>query len=81
MKNPGLEQALSDVTEALDKVNKAFEKHLQGLQQSGGDSGMIRQTGEAVRSLRDSAAMYLAWAHHYAGVPQPDEPISSPDEV
>ena len=81
MKDPGLKQALSDVAEALDKVNKAFESHLQGLQQTGGDPSMIRQTNEAVRSLRDSAAMYLAWAHHYAGMPQPDEPITSADEV
>lgn len=81
MKDPGLKQALSDVAEALDKVNKAFESHLQGLQQTGGDPSMIRQTNEAVSSLRDSATMYLAWAHHYAGMPQPDEPITSADEV
>ncbi|MGH7273484.1 MAG: hypothetical protein ACREIQ_03360 [Nitrospiria bacterium] len=72
---------MSDVAEALDKVNKAFENHLQGLHQTGGDPAMIRQTSEAVRSLRDSAAMYLAWAQHYAGVPQPDDPISSADDV
>lgn len=77
MEDLELKQALSDVVGALDKVNKAFESHLQALEERGGDPNMIRQTSEAVRSLRDSAVMVLAWAHHYAGVPQPDEPVIS----
>jgi hypothetical protein len=68
MSDHELKRALSDVAMALDKVNKAFENHLEELKKSGGDLTMIRQTGEAVRSMRDSAAMYLAWAYHYAGV-------------
>ena len=77
MSDRGLKQALSDVAKALDKVNKAFENHLQELKKSGGDLTMIRQTSEATHSLRDSAAMYLAWAYHYAGVPLPENQIPS----
>jgi hypothetical protein len=75
-----LKQALSDVARALDKVNKAFENHLQELEKSGGDLTVIRQTSEATRSLRDSAAMYLAWAHHYAGVPFPGDQAHSAED-
>jgi len=77
MSDQELKQALSDVAKALDKVNKAFENHLQELKKSGGDLTMIRQTSEATRSLRDSAAMYLAWAYHYAGVPLPENQTPS----
>lgn len=73
MSDQELKQALSDVAKALDKVNKAFENHLQELKKSGNDLIMIRQTNEAVQSLRDSGVMYLAWAFHYAGVPFPGD--------
>jgi uroporphyrinogen-III decarboxylase len=68
------------VAKALDKVNKAFEDYLQELKKSGADLTMIRQTSEATRSLRDSAAMYLAWAYHYAGITLPGDQASSAEE-
>ncbi len=77
MSDQELKQALSDVAKALDKVNEAFENHLQELKKSEGDLIMIRQTSEATRSLKDSAAMYLAWAYHYAGVPLPENQAPS----
>jgi hypothetical protein len=80
MSDENLKQALLDVATALDKVNKAFEQHLHELRQSGRDTTMIRQTSDAVRSLRDSSSMYLAWAYHYAGVPLPGEQTPSAGE-
>ena len=77
MSDQELKQALSDVAKALDKVNTAFENHLQELKKTGGDLTVIRQTNEAARSLGDSAAMYLAWAYHYAGVPFPGDQAPS----
>ena len=81
MSEQELKQALSDVATALDKVNKAFVNRLQELKQSGGDAAMIRQTNEAVRSLQDSAAMYLAWAYHYVGVPLPGDQVPSAEDT
>jgi len=73
MQNSELKQALSDVSKALDKVNKAFGNRLHQLREKGGDSAKIHLTTDAVRSMQDSAAMYLAWAYHYSGIPQSDE--------
>jgi predicted transcriptional regulator YheO len=80
MSDQELKQALSDVAKALDKVNKAFENHLQEIKKGGNDLTMIRQTNEAVQSLRDSGVMYLAWAYHYAGVPLPGEQAPSAED-
>ena len=80
MSDQNLQQALLDVATALDKVNKAFEQRLHELRRSGGDTAVIRQTGDAVRSLRDSSTMYLAWAYHYAGVPSPADPTPSAED-
>jgi hypothetical protein len=73
MASKELEQALSDVGKSLEKVNQAFEKHLQTLEQTDGDAELIDTAGKAVRSLRDSSVMYLTWAYHYAGIPLPGE--------
>ena len=80
MEDQDLKQALSHVAKALDKVNRVFENRFQELKQGGSNATTIRQTSEAVQSLRDSAAMYLAWAYHYADVPQPSAQITSAEE-
>jgi len=80
MANQELEQALSDVWKSLDNVSKRFENHLYKLEQSDSDSTLIKTAGDAVRSLKDSAAMYLTWAYHYAGIPLPGEGTASEGE-
>lgn len=79
MEDPGLKQALWDVGQALDRVHMAFEDLLQDLRQGGGEPAVIRQANEALVSLRSSAAIYLAWAYYYAGVPNPDDQVTLPE--
>jgi hypothetical protein len=81
MEDQELKKALSRVGKALDKVNRAFKNHLHELKSRGSDQTMIRQATEAVNAMRDSATMYLAWAHHYTGIPQPDEPLTPSEEM
>lgn len=69
MEDREIKEALWKVATAVDRVNKVFEGHLKDLKESGGDPARVRQVEEAVRSMRDSGTMYLAWAYHYADVP------------
>lgn len=68
-----LKRAVSEADAALNRVTRAFENRLKSLQATGGDPEMIKQTNEAVNSMRDSAAIFIAWAYHYVGVSQEDE--------
>ncbi len=69
MQDHDLKKSLWDVAQAFDRVNRAFEGHLRELKEGGGDPARVRHATEAVRAMRDSGSMYLAWAYHYAGIP------------
>lgn len=65
-----LKQSLSTVSLSLGRVTRVFEERLKELQEAGGDPETLKSADEAVNAMRDSAAIFMAWAYHYTGVPQ-----------
>ncbi len=61
-----LQQPLQDVTLAMERLHQAFESRVVTLEQEGADTATMRRFTEGARAMRDSGAIFLAWAQHYA---------------
>jgi len=61
-----IRKSIDDVTQAIDDLNKSFEKRLKDLRESGDLEGLNEWT-KACQAMRDSGNIYITWARHYYG--------------
>jgi hypothetical protein len=72
-----IRKSIDDVTQAIDNLNKAFEKRLADLRDSGNLEG-LKEWSKACQAMRDSGNIYITWARHYYG--QTAETLGSSEE-
>jgi hypothetical protein len=60
-----IQRSIQEVAQAIDNLNRAFEKHAEHLRQSG-DQEKLHQWIKGAQALQDSSHLYLTWANHYA---------------
>ncbi len=58
-------RSIEDVQRAIIKLNQAFERHGEELKEKGNHEA-FNQWIQAKAAMRDSGAIYLSWARHYA---------------
>jgi hypothetical protein len=67
-----LQESIERVSQAIEGLNRAFEKQVSDHQQ-GRDTERLDHWVKAARAMQDSGHLYLTWARHYAGLAEPDE--------
>jgi hypothetical protein len=73
-----LRQSILNVAQAMDGLNRVFEKQVEVFEQQG-DAQELQRWTRAAQAMRDSGRIYLTWANHYAraaGADVTDEPAS-----
>ena len=60
------QQALLQVAKAMDGLATAFERRVTELRVIGESEERIRGAVKAIQTVKDSGAIYLTWANHYA---------------
>jgi len=63
--NDELQKSLTEIAQAIEHLNRAFEKRAEDLRNLG-DSAALQQWIKATHAMRDSGNIYLTWAKHYA---------------
>ena len=58
--------ALLQVAKAMDGLTRAFEERVTELRVIGEPEEQIREAVRAIQAVKDSGAIYLTWANHYA---------------
>jgi len=58
--------ALLQVAKAMDGLATAFERRVTELRAIGESEEQIREAVKAIQTVKDSGAIYLTWANHYA---------------
>jgi hypothetical protein len=75
---PQVYEALNHVVKAMDGFNRAVELWLEDLGKTGTPPERLKRLGTAARAMKDSSAIYLAWAEHLAnGLPGEQEAAPS----
>ena len=59
--------AVAEVELAMERLNEAFDQYVQGLQTSEDDGEGLDRATKMKAAMKDSGAIYLSWAKHYAG--------------
>ncbi len=57
--------SVQGVADAVDRLNQAFKKKATQLRE-GGQTEELHDWVKAQAAMRDSGAIYLSWANHYA---------------
>ncbi|MFZ5862208.1 MAG: hypothetical protein ACOYXR_05130 [Nitrospirota bacterium] len=60
------QQALLQVAKSMDGLAQVFEHRVAELRALGESEEQIRDAVGAVQAVKDSGAIYLTWANHYA---------------
>lgn len=60
------QQALLQVARAMDALALVFEHRVAELRALGESDEQVRDAINAVQAVKDSGAIYLTWANHYA---------------
>ena len=60
-----IRQSIIEVSQAIENLNRAFEKRADELRQAG-DTEALQQWMNACHAMRDSGNIYITWARHYA---------------
>lgn len=60
------QQALLQVARAMDGLARVFEHRIAELRALGESDEQIRDAVNGVQAVKDSGAIYLTWANHYA---------------
>jgi cytochrome c556 len=63
-------QLISEIAVLMAALAPALEGRAEDLAASGKDCELIRKLLKGADVMRDSGYMYLAWARHYAGLPE-----------
>lgn len=58
--------ALLQVAKAMDGLATAFERRVTELRAIGESEEQIHDAVKAIQAVKDSGAIYLTWANHYA---------------
>jgi len=58
-------RAILEVTQAIENLNRVFEKRADELRKAG-DADGLQQWMNACYAMRDSGQIYITWARHYA---------------
>lgn len=61
-----IQQSIVEVAQAINNLNRAFERHAENLQREK-DTDQLQKWTFAARAMQDSGNIYLTWARHYAG--------------
>ena len=65
MNHKEIQQSITEVARAIERLNRAFEKRADDLRQAGDTNG-LQEWMKATLAMRDSGNIYLTWAKHYA---------------
>lgn len=57
--------SVQGVADAVDRLNQVFKKKADQLRE-GGQTEELQDWVKAQAAMRDSGAIYLSWANHYA---------------
>ena len=60
------QQALLQVARAMDALARVFEHRIAELRALGESDEQVRDAVNGVQAVKDSGAIYLTWANHYA---------------
>jgi hypothetical protein len=60
------QHALLQVAKAMDGLSRAFEHRMAELSATGESEEQVREVSKAIQAVKDSGAIYLTWANHYA---------------
>jgi uncharacterized protein YukE len=60
------QQALLQVARAMDALARVFEHRIAELRALGESDEQVREAVSGVQAVKDSGAIYLTWANHYA---------------
>jgi hypothetical protein len=66
MDHQKIRKSIDEVTQAIENLNKVFEKRSIDLRDSGDVEG-LKQWTKACQAMRDSGNIYITWARHYYG--------------
>jgi len=61
-----VQDALLQVAKAMDNLARVFEHRMTELRALGDSDDQVREVVNAVQAIKDSGAIYLTWANHYA---------------
>jgi hypothetical protein len=61
-----VQQALLQVAKAMDGLTRVFEHRVTELRAIGESEEQVREVLKAIQAVKDSGAIYLTWANHYA---------------
>jgi len=59
--------AVAEVELSMERLNEAFGQYVQGLKSSEEDDESLDRAVKMKAAMKDSGAIYLSWAKHYAG--------------
>ncbi len=59
--------AVAEVELAMERLNEAFDQYVQRLQTSEAGGDGVDRALKMKAAMKDSGAIYLSWAKHYAG--------------
>jgi hypothetical protein len=60
------QQALLQVARAMDALARVFEHRIAELRALGESDEQVREAVSGLQAVKDSGAIYLTWANHYA---------------
>jgi len=60
------QQALLQVARSMDALARVFEHRIAELRALGESEEQVREAVNGVQAVKDSGAIYLTWANHYA---------------
>ncbi len=60
------QQALLQVARAMDALARVFEHRIAELRALGESDEQVREAVNGLQAVKDSGAIYLTWANHYA---------------
>lgn len=60
------QQALLQVARAMDALARVFDHRIAELRALGETEEQVREAVNGLQAVKDSGAIYLTWANHYA---------------
>lgn len=61
-----VQQALTEVAQAMNRLTEAFQNHVASLRVSGTDEYTLMRVDQAARAITDSVAIFMTWAQYFA---------------
>ena len=59
--------AVAEVELAMERLNEAFNQYVEGIETSESGGENLDRAIKMKAAMKDSGAIYLSWAKHYAG--------------